>query len=375
MKNSSLDISEIVPAPIIMRSDPWTEKKDRTRSVLDDAGTHLPVRERWPELLGLKACAAVEPILRRALLDPIEELVSIRGKRIRGQLVTFSYRLLCGDIPDSVLAEQRCRLAAEAVEFIHAGSLIVDDIEDGSPVRRGRPALHLRYGMPVALNAGNWLYFWPFDLFKELALPKDRLLHIYESCHRTLSRAHLGQAIDLGAKIDALAQKDVENVCIASSRLKTGALMGFATLLGAVISASSGRVLSILDDFGRDLGVALQMFDDLGNAIGKCEPSKRYEDLTLARPSWVWACAAASSTPRGYQEFLAAVRRLPDSDDLETWLADHDIIEQARQSAREYLDLSFSALEKRLGAAGAHWSRRAFDELRDLGEEIALAYG
>ena len=84
---------------------------------------------------------------------------------------------------------------------------------------------------------------------------------------------------------------------------------------------------------------------------------------------------AASSTPRGYQEFLAAVRRLPDSDDLETWLADHDIIEQARQSAREYLDLSFSALEKRLGAAGAHWSRRAFDELRDLGEEIALAYG
>ena len=83
--------------------------------------------------------------------------------------------------------------------------------------------------------------------------------------------------------------------------------MGFAALLGAVISASSGRVLSILDDFGRDLGVALQMFDDLGNAIGKCEPSKRYEDLTLARPSWVWACAAANSTPRDYQEFLAAV--------------------------------------------------------------------
>ena len=229
--------------------------------------------------------------------------------------------------------------------------------------------------MPIALNAGNWLYFWPFDLFKELALPKDRLLHIYESCHRTLLRAHLGQAIDLGAKVDTLAQKEVENVCIASMRLKTGALMGFAALLGAVISASSGRVLSILDDFGRDLGVALQMHDDLGNAIGKCEPCKRYEDLMLSRPSWVWACAAANSTPRDYQDFLATVRRLPDSADLEAWLADHDIVELTRQSARKYLELSFSALENRLGAAGAHWSRRVFDELRHLGEEIAVAYG
>jgi geranylgeranyl pyrophosphate synthase len=253
MKNSSVDLSEIVAAPLIMRSDPRAERNDRGRSIKESAETILPELERWSELLGLEECGAVEQILRRALLDPIGELTSIRGKRVRGQLVAFSYRLLCGDIPNSVLAEKRCRLAAEAVEFIHAGSLIVDDIEDGSPVRRRRPALHL----------------------KELAVPKDRLLHIYESCHRTLSRAHLGQAIDLGAKIDTLAQKDVENVCVASIRLKTGALMGFAALLGAVISASSGRVLSILDDFGRDLGVALQMFDDLGNAIGKCEPSKR----------------------------------------------------------------------------------------------------
>jgi geranylgeranyl pyrophosphate synthase len=151
--------------------------------------------------------------------------------------------------------------------------------------------------------------------------------------------------------------------------------MGFAALLGAVISASSVAVLSILNDFGRDLGVALQMYDDLGNAIGKCEPSKRYEDLTLARPSWVWACAAANSTSCDYQKFLAAVRRLPESADLDAWLAEHDIIDLTRQSARNHLDLSFRVLEKRLGAAGAQWSWRVLDELRDLGEEIAVAYG
>jgi geranylgeranyl pyrophosphate synthase len=374
MKNSSLDISEIVPAPIIMRSDLWTDKNDRKHSVVDSAETILPAREQWLELLGLEECGAVEQILQRALLDPVEEFTSIRGKRIRGQLVTFSYRLLCGDIPDSVLAEKRCRLAAEAVELIHAGSLIVDDIEDGSPVRRGRPALHLRYPMPIALNAGNWLYFWPFDLLKELGVPKDQLLHIYEACHRTLLRAHLGQAIDLGARIDILPQGQVAEVCMASMKLKTGALMGFAGLLGAAIAGLPNTFMSILDDFGRDLGVALQMYDDLGNAIGKCEPAKRYEDMVLSRPSWVWACASASSAPRAYQDFLAAVRRLPDGD-LEVWLVEHDIIEQTRRSARKYLDLSFSALENRLSAAGAHWSRPPFDELRDLGEEIAVAYG
>ena len=158
-------------------------------------------------------------------------------------------------------------------------------------------------------------------------------------------------------------------------RLKTGALMGFAALLGAVIAASSDRLLSMLDDFGRDLGVALQMFDDLGNAIGKCEPSKRYEDLMLARPSWVWACAAKQSTDTEYQKFVAAVRRLPDAEDLEAWLAEHNIVEQTRRSAREYLDHSFTALENRLDAAEVHWSRRAFDELHGLGEEIAVAYG
>jgi geranylgeranyl pyrophosphate synthase len=375
MKNSNLDISEIVPPPIIMRSDPWTDKNDRKYSVAASGETILPAREQWPELLGLDECGAVEQILQRALLDPIEDLISIRGKRIRGQLVTFSYRLLTGDISASVLAAKRCRLAAEAIEFIHAGSLIVDDIEDGSPVRRGRPALHLRYAMPIALNAGNWLFFWPFDLFKELAVPEEQLLHIYESCHRTLLRAHLGQAIDLGAKIDTLPQGQVAEVCMASMKLKTGALMGFAGLLGAAIAGLSNTFLSILDDFGRDLGVALQMFDDLGNAVGICEPAKRYEDLVLARPSWVWARAAAKSRSRDYREFLAAVRRLPDNADLEAWLTEHDVIEQTRQSARNYLDLSFSALENRLGAAGLHWSRRAFDELRDLGEEIAVAYG
>ena len=327
------------------------------------------------ELLGFDAAPAVETILMDVLLRPVADLTANPGKRIRAQLVSFSYRLVSGDRPLSMTAARRYRSCAEAIELIHAGSLIIDDIEDGSPVRRGRPALHTRCGMPLALNTGNWLYFWPVELLKGIGLGEDDLLLVYEHYHRTLLRAHFGQALDLGARVDTLAQDAVAEVCLASMRLKTGALMGFAALLGAALADASETLLSALDDFGRDLGVALQMFDDLGNIIGKCEPSKRYEDLTLSRPSWVWACAAQSSSTADYQKFVSAARKLPDAAELECWMERHELVRRTRRSARAHLDLSFEVLRNRLSADHVRWSPRVFEELYALGEEIAVAYG
>ena len=367
MKNSILNISDEMPRRMLA-DDSWLQTETYWRSPTHGSDTALPRGPQWQELLGLADGRAAESILQQALLKPIGELMSRPGKRVRGQLVALSCRLLSEHASASA-----CDVAAEAIEFIHAGSLIVDDIEDGSPIRRGQPALHLRYSMPVALNAGNWLYFWPFQLLRNLDFTRDQRLQIYESCHRTLLRAHFGQAIDLGAKIDRLEQFDVAEVCMASMRLKTGALMGFAALLGAAIAHAPGELLPLLDDFGCDLGVALQMFDDLGNVIGKCEPAKRYEDLLLARPSWIWACAVHCA-PDEYQGFLQAIRRLPDNGLLEEWLSTHRVIERARQSARSYLDLTFDMLQERLSAAGARWSHCALDQLRELGGEIAGVY-
>jgi len=287
----------------------------------------------------------------------------------------MAYRLVHGDATASLMAAKQCRACADVVELIHAGSLIVDDIEDGSQLRRGRPAVHVEYGMPLALNAGNWLYFWPFEVLKDSGLSRDQLLTVYEHCHRTLLRAHFGQAIDLGAKVNHLAQSSVAEVCFASIKLKTGALTGFAALMGGAVASASEMTLTVLDDFGVDLGMALQMFDDLGNVIGKCDPLKRYEDPSLSRPSWVWACAADLSDAYSYEGFLAAVARLPDATLLEKWLDSNDLIEVTRKSAREHLELAFARLERRLAANDIAWSARAFNELRQLGEEIAVAYG
>lgn len=326
------------------------------------------------KLLGFEYGRAVEDVIQRAILSPLQDLISNRGKRIRGQLVHLSWRLVNDGNPFSVIQAKQCRIGAEVVELIHAGSLVVDDIEDGSRIRRGKPALHMRYGLPIALNAGNWLYFWPFELVKTLELPSETTLSVYEYYHETLLRAHFGQAIDLGSRVDKLPQSCVAEVCRTSMALKSGALMGFAMILGGAIGGASRKTILALGDFGRELGVALQMFDDLGNVLGTREPSKRYEDLTLYRPSWAWACAAKSS-PKGYQQFVAAVNKLPDARELEAWIGKHDLIQMMREDARQQLESSYSRLRNVLESQRVAWSLHAFQELRQLGEEIAVAYG
>ncbi|HWH79820.1 MAG TPA: polyprenyl synthetase family protein, partial [Candidatus Binatus sp.] len=211
---------------------------------------------RLAQFCGGELAESVSAVLRDSLLQPVGEIVGRPGKRLRGQLVRMCYRLVSDEPAPSLLASRRCQIGADVIELIHAGSLIVDDIEDGSQVRRGAPALHLQFGLPVALNAGNWLYFWPFQLLKDMDLPDDRLLSLYERYHSTMLKAHMGQAIDLGAQVDRRRQDQVMPICLSALKLKTGALMGFAALIGGAISGVPRSLLKSLDDFGCDLGVA-----------------------------------------------------------------------------------------------------------------------
>lgn len=362
-------------APAKRRIAPSSDDKPGRQT--SDTGAEAPLLgDGWfTELVGIDHSEAVESALRDALLDPVASLTANPGKRIRAQLVAMAYRLFHDDRAVSLSAAKQCRDCADVVELIHAGSLIVDDIEDGSAMRRGRPAMHVQYGLPLALNAGNWLYFWPFELLKDAGLAAEQLVSAYERYNRTLLRAHFGQALDLGAKVAHLPQQSVAEVCLAGMTLKTGALMGFAAALGGTVAGTAQSVQTLLERFGVDLGVALQMFDDLGNVIGKCDPQKRYEDLTLARPSWVWACAANDSDAYVYEEFLEAVAKLPDVERLERWLGDHDLIRVTRASARRQLERAYERLEQGLRFSQIKWSARAFGELRQLGEEIAVAYG
>lgn len=353
-----------------------TTRSLREVQVRDSAQGHglLPGGAELKKLLALKHSAVCDEIWHAALMKPLQDLTTRPAKHFRGQLVRLAYRLTSGAGNFSLAARECCDILANVTELIHAGSLIVDDIQDGSTMRRGAPALHVRYGVPVALNAGNWLYFWPFELIKKAGFSKQAEVLAYERCQRMLLRAHFGQALDVGADIENIKQDKIPAVCLAAMELKSGALMGFALVLGGLLANVPERGLSVLDEFGHDLGVALQMFDDLGNVQGKREPAKQFEDLLLHRPSWVWACAALDYSRDDYCQFTKAARKLPNREPLQHWLERTGLIESCRHRAVAHMNATFEALADKLDKENISWSDEAFRELRRVGKAIEEAY-
>lgn len=230
-----------------------------------------------------------------ALFDPLREFLARPSKGFRARLVELGFRLAGGEGTPP-------RELAAVVEILHAGSLIVDDIEDESDLRRDAPCLHRSIGLPLALNAGNFLYFWPQVLLAESPLSSPLRLRAHERTVRCLMRCHQGQALDLSVRVDELAQSDVRNVAFAIASLKTGGLLGLATALGALAAHAEEARVEALAVFGSALGVGLQMLDDVSGIQNPRRRSKALEDLGHARATFVWAQLAEALEPAAYEQ-------------------------------------------------------------------------
>lgn len=241
-----------------------------------------------------------------ALLAPLRDFLARPSKGFRAGLVELGYRL--GGGTETELPQELPLL----IECLHAGSLIVDDIEDDSTERRGAPALHCSFGLPRALNAGNWLYFLPQVLLSRIAFTAEARLSAHERLSLCLLRCHEGQALDLQVRVDQLAQRDVAQVALTTSRLKTGGLLGLAAALGALAAAAPGTHVCAIATLGRELGVGLQMLDDLSGVLNSARRHKALEDLRHARVTWLWALLAEELDRPAYDAFVRELREVMD---------------------------------------------------------------
>jgi geranylgeranyl pyrophosphate synthase len=320
-----------------------------------------PASGQLGSLLSPQALAALAPtaasvpaaLWQRVLAAPVAELLRRPGKGFRGRLTAIAYRLAGGQgDPPAALAAM--------LEIVHAGSMIIDDIEDGSTDRRGGPAVHQIHGVPIALNAGNWMYFAPFALLADLGLTAADELHLHRRMSRVLLDCHFGQALDLGSHPADLAPEQLADVVAAISVLKTGRLLALAAEAGAIVAGAGPAGARALGAFGEALGVGLQMLDDLGNLSGRAPADKRYEDLRCGRVTWPWAWAAAQLDERPWRALLAEQRCLAQDDDR-----------AAPASWRwQPLAAKLRALVSAHGRSTAHWQlRKALTRLRgDLGD-------
>jgi geranylgeranyl pyrophosphate synthase len=336
----------------------------------------FPTGKSLEKIMGLTVNdPGVLELVHKVLTNPVQDFFSHPGKGLRAEAVRLSFALMQGAPPSSELQHDQCTVGGEILELIHAGSLVIDDIEDNSETRRGEPTLHRKYGTPLALNAGNWLYFFPFERISDLKVAPERELRVHQEIQRALLRAHYGQAIDVGFALNTLPQKQVYSVCRATMELKSGALMALALRLGGLLALDQ-RVekeegwraaevkLDALGNFGYRFGTALQMLNDVGNLHSTADPEKRKEDLLLKRPSWVWAVAATELPPAQYQIFLQRLEHIgADPQALDDFIAHHGLDKTAKEIAIRELNQAFTELAD-------HFSGQP-DTLQDTAELIA----
>jgi geranylgeranyl pyrophosphate synthase len=221
----------------------------------------------------------------------------------------------------------------------------VDDIEDDSGKRRGGPALHRLYGVPLALNAGNWLYFWAADLLAGLKLPDSARVAAYQLMTRSLLDCHYGQALDLSARASALSPHELPAVVRATTELKTGSLVALSAALGALAGGGSDRAVRAAHCFGREVGAALQMLDDLSGVIAAKRLAKGEEDLRYDRPTWPWAWLAASQSRDDFQRLRRMAAAVAEGADAGLLIAEmRGRLAGERRGIHEYVEAAFARL-------------------------------
>ena len=159
----------------------------------------------------------VSALLDQTLFSPTNLFLSNKGKNFRGTLIEIGFEFIRGLTLDD---KNNCSILSSALEVVHAGSLIIDDIQDNSKLRRGRPSLHETLGTPLAINAGNWLYFKTYEILKTLKISNEQKLALYEAFNETILTAHYGQALDLGTDLCSLKQDQIRS--ISNEIIKSG---------------------------------------------------------------------------------------------------------------------------------------------------------
>ncbi len=231
------------------------------------------------------------------------------GKRVRAALVLASYRAAGGASP-AVAG------IAAAVEIVHTYSLVHDDLPcmDDDAQRRGRPTTHIRFDVPTATRAGFVLVPVAVEELCEAAgalglgaATLGRMADILLEASGIRGMVG-GQWLDLEAERRTPGLADLMEI----HRRKTGALIEAACVLGAAAAGADDAMIAALTAFGREIGLAFQIADDLLDATGTSEQLGKTagRDATLRKATYVSALGVAGARREAYRHADAACEAL-----------------------------------------------------------------
>jgi geranylgeranyl diphosphate synthase type I len=184
-----------------------------------------------------------------------QHLIKAGGKKIRPSLVVLSSEAVGGNAEDALKT-------AAAVELIHTFSLIHDDIMDKDDMRRGKPSVHVLWGEPMAILAGDTLFSKAFETVLETPIDivtYERVVNALKTVVDSCIKICEGQASDMCFEGNFEVSEDQYMNMIYK---KTGALIAAATRSGSIIGGGTPEQVETLTEYGRLVGLAFQIQDD-----------------------------------------------------------------------------------------------------------------
>jgi geranylgeranyl pyrophosphate synthase len=202
--------------------------------------------------------------LNEAINKPLWEFLDRGGKRWRPALFLLIYEALGGR------SEEALDFAI-IPEIIHNGTLIADDVEDSSEMRRGKPCTYKIFGVDVAINLSQAMYFLPMIVLSEKRdkIPPEKAKRIYEVYVQEMINLSLGQAIDIAWHKGLIREDLTEDHYLQMCAYKTGTLARMAAKMAAILAGSDDETVEKIGLFAESIGVAFQIQDDILDIVGE----------------------------------------------------------------------------------------------------------
>ena len=202
----------------------------------------------------------------KKLYDAAGHLIVNGGKRLRPYMVIRSCQILGGKSSTAMIA-------ASAVEMVHNFTLVHDDIMDNDEMRHGVPTVHKKFGMPIAILAGDVLFSKAFQIISESKLSPNANTHLISRLAKACVDVCEGQLLDIKMADEKRIPTEAEYITMIGK--KTAALFDVSCAMGAICATNKPKDISNLSDFGKNLGIAFQITDDLIGVMGDPKVTKK----------------------------------------------------------------------------------------------------
>jgi geranylgeranyl pyrophosphate synthase len=303
--------------------------------------------------------------LNKGVAEPIWEILDRGGKRWRPALFLLICDALGGTSVD-------CLDFAIIPEVVHNGTLIVDDLEDSSGLRRGKPCTYRVFGVDIAVNAGNAMYYLPLLplMEKKSQFPAKTLRDIYEVYVQEMINLSMGQAMDITwhrgiANADNLDEEDYLQMCA----YKTGTLARMAAKISALLSGANKELVGKLGQFAESIGVAFQMQDDVLDLTGKMFAEKKGgvgQDITEGKRTLMVIHALKNASSADKKRLIQILNMHTSDqalrDEAINLMQKYHAIEHVKHTAARIVKESWNEVDKLLPSSKAKEKLKAFAE-------------